>query len=134
MEQSGRGAMLTIFAILFVVLAISNLLKPFHLDPGAGLVFFGVKTAGLANAILGPLFGIFLIVYASGIWRLKRWALPVAYLYAGYVILNMVLFVVQNAGASNQSSALFSIVALVVGIGVPVTTAILLSRRRAQLV
>jgi hypothetical protein len=134
MEHSGRGAMLTIFAFLFVVLAISNLLKPFHIDPSAGLVFFGVKTAGLANAILGPLFGIFLIVYAAGIWRLRRWALPVAYVYAAYVILNMILFSVRNAGAPNPPSALFAITALVVGVGVPMTTAILLSRRKAQLV
>jgi hypothetical protein len=26
-------------------------LKPFHLDPNAGFVFFGMKTRGIANAI-----------------------------------------------------------------------------------
>ncbi len=133
MEQS-RGPVLTVFAVLFVVLAISNFLKPLHLgDPSSGLVIFGIKTVGLANAILAPLFGIFLIVYAVGIWRMRRWALPIAYAYAGYVILNMILFSVFSAGASNRPSIAFIVLSLVAGIGVPAATAILLSRRKAQL-
>ena len=132
MERS-RGPVLTVFAILFVVLAISNFLKPFHLDPNAGLVIFGIKTAGMTNAILAPLFGIFLIVYAAGIWRMRRWALPIAYAYAGYVVLNMILFSVFSAGASSRPSIAFIVLSLVAGIGVPAATAILLSRRKAQL-
>jgi hypothetical protein len=54
MAKSSRGALLTVFAVLFAVLACSNFLKPFHLDPNAGLMFFGTKTQGIANAILGP--------------------------------------------------------------------------------
>jgi hypothetical protein len=132
MERS-RGPVLTVFASLFVVLAISNFLKPFHLDPNAGLVFFGIKTAGMTNAILAPLFGIFLIVYAAGIWRMRRWALPIAYAYAGYVILNMILFSVFTAGGSSRPSIAFIVLSLAAGIGVPAATAILLSRRKAQL-
>ena len=63
-SKPSRGAVLTAFAVLFVVLAISNLSKPFHLDSGAGFVFFGVKTSGIANDILGPVFGVWLLVYA----------------------------------------------------------------------
>ena len=55
-----RGAALTIFALLFALLAISDFLKPFHLDPSAGFVFLGTKLTGSANAIMGPLFGIVL--------------------------------------------------------------------------
>lgn len=53
--QSSGGAVLTAFAVLFVLLAISNFSKPLNLSPNAGFVFFGVKTSGKANAILGPL-------------------------------------------------------------------------------
>jgi hypothetical protein len=78
MTKSSRGALLTTFAVLFAILAISNFLKPFHLDPNAGFMFFGRKTHGLANAILGPLFGALLVVYSIGIWGMRRWALPIA--------------------------------------------------------
>jgi len=57
-EETNRGPVLTTFAILFVLLALSNLSKP--LSGGrAGFVFFGTKAAGAANAVLGPAFGIF---------------------------------------------------------------------------
>ncbi len=91
-----RGAVLTVFAVLFVVLAISNFSKPFHLDPRAGFVFFGVKTSGIANDILGPAFGVWLLVYAIGIWRMRPWALPLGYAYAAYVITNLVLFTIRT--------------------------------------
>ncbi len=133
MEQSERGWLLTTFAVLFVILAISNFLKPFHIDPNAALVFFGIKTTGLANAILAPLFGIFLLVYAFGIWRMKRWALPIAYGYAAYVILNMILFSVRNAHPSDRHSPFFLILTRAVAIGVPLASAFMLSRRKQQL-
>jgi hypothetical protein len=72
-EESTRGPVLTTFAFLFALLAISNLRKPFS-GGRAGFVFFGTKTSGLANAILAPAFGIFLLIYVVGIWRQKRWA------------------------------------------------------------
>jgi hypothetical protein len=63
-EQTKRAPVLsTSFAVMFALLALSNLSKP--LSGGrAGFVFFGIKTAGVANAILGPAFGIFLLIYA----------------------------------------------------------------------
>ena len=65
-EETRRGTVLTIFAALFALLALSDISKP--LSGGrAGLVFFGTKTTGLANAILAPAFGIFLLIYALGI-------------------------------------------------------------------
>jgi len=90
-SKPSRGAVLTVFAVLFVVLAISNFSKPFHLDSRAGFVFFGVKTSAIANDILGPAFGVWLLVYAIGIWRL-----PLGYAYAAYVITNLVLFTDRN--------------------------------------
>ena len=48
-----RGVLLTIFALLFVLLAISDFSKPFSHDPGIGFVCLGVRQTGSANAILG---------------------------------------------------------------------------------
>jgi hypothetical protein len=132
MDKS-RGAVLTTFAVLFTILAVSNFSKPFHLDPNAGFVFFGVKTQGIANAILGPVFGLMLIVYAIGIWRLRRWVLPIAVAYAAYVILNLTLYTIRNAGSANQPPGTFMLGYMAIAIGVSAGSAILLYRRRSEL-
>ncbi|MHB8384670.1 MAG: hypothetical protein ACYDC3_20310 [Candidatus Binataceae bacterium] len=133
MEQSKRGAALTIFSILFLLVAIEDLLKPFHLEgPTTGFVFFGTRTHGLENAILGPLFGIFLLVYAIGILRMKKYALPLAFIYAIYVVLNIVLYSV-NPPPGEQGSMGFLIGFLITAIAIPWIAAIMLWRRRASL-
>lgn len=134
MVERSRGPVLTTFAILFVILALSNFSKPFHLDPNAGFVFFGFKTHGLANAILGPLFGLILITYAVGIWRMRRWVLPIAGAYAAYVILNLVLYSIRNAGSQNQPQPLFMLAYIAIAVGVSAGSAILLYRRHTELV
>ena len=133
MPNSSRGAVLTTFAVLFAILAVSNFLKPFHLDPNAGFMFFGKKMHGLSNAILGPAFGLLLVVYAVGIWRMRRWVLPIAYSYAAYVILNILLYTVRNAGSHEYPSVPFMIVYTVIAIGVSGGSAVLLHRRRLEL-
>src|ERR1700739_4317562 len=93
--ESKRGPVLTTFAVLFALLALSNISKP--LSGGrAGFVFFGTKTAGMANAILGPALGVFLLIYAVGIWSQKRWALPMAWAYAAYVLINLTAFTISH--------------------------------------
>jgi len=134
MSENSRGPVLTVFAVLFVLLALSNLSKPFQLSGDVGFVFFGWKTHGIANAILGPLFGLILIVYAAGIWRMRRWVLPIAYAYAAYVILNLSLYTIRNAGAAGQPTTAFMIGYIVIAIGVSSGSAILLYQRRASLV
>jgi hypothetical protein len=129
-EETHRGPVLTIFAGLFALLGISNLSKP--LSGGrAGFVFFGTKTAGAANAILGPAFGIFLLVYAIGIWRQKRWAVPMAWAYAAYVPINLALFTMKTP--QSWQSPVFGLGYLAVAVGVSWGSAILLTRRRSQL-
>src|SRR5215472_14964383 len=110
MAREPRGSVLTAFAVLLAILALSNFSKPFHLDPNAGFVFFGAKTHGMANAILGPVFGLMLVVYAVGIWRMRRWVLPIAYAYAAYVIVNLTLYSLRNAGSQNQPPGAFMLV------------------------
>ena len=126
MAEKSRGTTLTIFAILFTLIAISNFLKPFHLFPNDGFVLMGTKLTGTANAIMGPLFGFLLLIYAYGIWAMRRYALPEAYICAGSVIVNMVLFSMKSRNA-------LAIVSIVAGIGIPLATAIVLSRRSTDL-
>jgi len=133
MAGKSRGAALTIFALVFVLLAISDFLKPFHLDPNAGFVFLGTKLSGTRNQVIGPLFGVCLLIYAYGIWTMRRYALPVAYIYTGWVAVNMVLFSIKTRNEPTHPSPLFAIASLVIGIGIPLATAIILSRRSADL-
>ena len=134
MARKSRGPVLTTFAVLFAILALSNFLKPFHLDRNAGFVFFGVKTQGIANTILGPVFGLMLTVYAIGIWQMRRWVLLIAYAYAAYVILNLLLYSVRNTGSPNQPPRAFMLVYTAIAVGVSAGSAILLHQRRYQLV
>lgn len=134
MEPAKRGVTLTVFAILFVIVAISNFLKPFHLEgPTTGFVFFGTRTAGIWNDILGPAFGLLLVVYAIGIWRMKSYALPIGCAYAAYVILNIILYSVKHAGAAHPDSAAFMIGFTVIAVGVSLTSALILIVRRSSL-
>ena len=93
-----------------------------------------MKTHGIANAILGPAFGALLVAYAIGIWRMRRWVLPIAYAYAVYVILNLLLYTIRNAGSGRQPSAVFMLLYMAVAIGVSAGSAVLLYRRRQELV
>jgi len=133
MADSRRGPVLTTFAVLFSMLAISNFSKPFHLSSVVGFVFFGIKTHGVANAVLAPAFGLMLAVYAIGIWRMRRWVLPIAWGYAAYVIVNLSLYSNRNAGSHNQPSETFMLGYIAIAIGVSACSAIVLWRRRAEL-
>jgi hypothetical protein len=65
-------------------------------EAGPGWCSSGTKTSGLANAILAPAFGIFLLIYALGIWRRRRSAVPMAWIYAAYVPINLALFTIKT--------------------------------------
>jgi hypothetical protein len=126
-----RGVTLSIFAILFVLLAISNFAKPLSHSAGVGFVFLGDRLTGTANAILGPLFGVILLVYAYGIWAMRKFALPLAYFYVAWVIVNTVMFSLKNGYTGNLPVI---VVSIAVGIGVPLASAIILSRRKDELI
>lgn len=134
MAEKSRGTTLTVLAILFALLAITDILKPFHLEgPTTGLVFFGKRLAGTPDAILGPLLGIILLIYAAGIWRMRRYALGLGYAYAIYVAINLVLFSVRNPPPASQSERIFGIVYVILALAFTWGTAILLGRRKAEL-
>jgi tryptophan-rich sensory protein len=134
MGESKRGALLTTIAILFAILAITDILKPLKLEgPTTGLVFFGTRQTGTANLILGPLMGLILLIYAAGIWLMRRYALMLGWLYAGYVIVNLVLYTQLNPPAKTSGEMIFGIVYMIIAITMTVATALILTRRRVEL-
>ena len=129
MVERSRGTLLTIFAILFGLLALSNFLKPYL--NGGTFVFLGTKMTGGANLVLSWLFGILLGAYAYGIWTMRKYALAIAYFFFPWVVLNTILFSMKNRPTDQQPIAGFAILAI--GLGVPLATLVILHRRRAEL-
>ena len=126
-----RGWFLTVCAVLFALLALSNFLKPFLADAHTGFVFFGHRLSGVPNDVLGPVFGLLLVVYVVAIWQMRRLALPLGWVYAGYVVTNTVLFAIQTT--DKPPSLPFMVATLVLGLGVPIGSAIVLTQKRAEL-
>ena len=136
MNKPDRGLLLTVLALLFGLLAFSDLTKPLQASLGAGLrpgfVLFGHRLSGTGNAVVGPLFGLYLLVYAAGIWRMRRWALPVGTVYAVYVIVNLTLFLLRDPEPMREG-VLFGVIYALVALGVSWGAVWLLSQRRAAL-
>jgi hypothetical protein len=134
MNKPERGTALTVFAVLFAILSVSNLLKPFQLGGDqTGFVFLGYRLDAFGSAILGPLFGLFLIAYAYGIWTMRRWVLPLAHFYATWVVLNLILFSFVTESPSTPGKIAFGIVYSIVAIGVSAGAAVILTRRKNEL-
>jgi hypothetical protein len=129
MAERSRGTVLTIFAILFGLLALSNFMKPFLHD--GTFVFLGSKMTGVANLVLAWLFGILLAAYAYGIWTMRKYAHAIAYFFFPWVVVNTILFAMKNPPTGQKPLVGFAILA--VGLGVPLATLIILHRRRAEL-
>jgi hypothetical protein len=96
MAREPRGAFLTVMAVLFGLLTVSNLTKAFQYanNPAVGgIVIFGVRAESVAlNLVLGPLMAIVTGAYALGLWKQRAWVAPLSIFYAFYVPLNLVLF------------------------------------------
>ncbi|TME76701.1 MAG: hypothetical protein E6I48_04075 [Chloroflexi bacterium] len=133
MNKPDRGPLLTTLALLFGLLAVSDLAKPLEASLGGGLrpgfVLFGHRLSGPANAVVGPLFGLYLLVYAAGIWRVRRWALPMGVVYAAYVIVNLILFTLRDPEPMREG-VLFGAIYALVAIGVSWGAVWLLSQQR----
>lgn len=131
-----RGPALTLIAVVLALLAVSNLLKPFQLEGAeTGLVFLGRRLSPGGSSIAGPLVAIYLAALAAGIWSLRRWALPMARVYAAYVTANLVLFPFRTPWPPDAGVGylVFGVVYTVLAIGGAAATAILLGHRRAEL-
>jgi hypothetical protein len=134
MPETNRSPMFTVFAVLFALLAVSNLLKPFQIGgEDTGFVLFGRRLSGTANTIAGPLFGLYLLIYAYGIWQKKCFAIPMSHAYALYVVLNLVLFMANSTRPPGVRYVIFGVVYSAIALGVSVGAAYFLTSRKAEL-
>jgi hypothetical protein len=104
------------FAVLFALLAVSNLLKPLELSAQTGFVFMGRRLEGTPNLIAAWSFAALLAAYAAALWREKAAALPLGLAYAAYVSANLFLFSLRMP-APTGNARLFGLVYTVVAIG-----------------
>jgi len=129
-----RGRLLTLFAIAFAILAVSNLLKPLRLeDSTTGFVFFGHRLSGTANLVIGPLFGLLLGVYGWGVWRMRTFALPLAYAYAAYIVTNLVAYARQESVSEGPGGLVGYLLYAGIAVGASMTCAVVLTRRAREL-
>jgi hypothetical protein len=134
MAEADRSRTFKLFAVLFGLLAVSNFLKPLQLGgEQTGFVLFGQRLMGVANTIAGPLFGLYLLGYAYGLWNMKRFALPMGHAYATYVVLNLIMFTAKNTPPPGVGYMIFGIVYSLVAIGVSVGAAYLLTKHKVLL-
>ena len=131
-QKSKRGAMLTVVAVLFALLAVSDFLKPLTENDRTGVVIFGFRQHGLADAILGPLLGLILLAYATGILLMRRFAVPLGWAYAAFVIVNLVMFRILNP-PKTENEMLFGFGFMIVAIAITVGAALVLTHRRSEL-
>lgn len=132
-ERAERGTLLSIFAISFAVLALSNFLKPLQLmGQESGFVLLGMRLTGTANLIAGPLAGAYLLAYAYGIWKMKRFVVGMAHAYALYVILNLLLWTYRES-PPDAWHALGLAGYAAMAVGVSLGAAIVLTKRKREL-
>lgn len=135
LEAGGkRGVFLSTMAVLIAVLALSDFTKPLQnmRNPAKGLVLFGYRFATVGpNALAGALFGLLLAAYAYGLWRMKRWVMPLSLAYAFYVPVNLVLFWFLHVGP--RPSLRFIVFYLMVALTGSVGTALYLAYHHRRL-
>jgi len=133
LDQPKRGILLTIFSVLFLIGAIQDALKPFHLEgPQTALVFLGHRLTGAANVVMSIVLAVFLFSYAAGIWRMKKYALAMSFIYGVYVLINLTVFTITYSGQDNGPVS-FLIAFTLGAIIIPWGAAITLWRNRAVL-
>jgi len=137
MAESKRGFALTALAVVFALLAFIDFVKPLGSQkmPGSdmaiGAVVFGYRLQGNL-AFVGWLIGIFLLAYSYAIFRMKSYALTLAYVYAVYVLLNVVIFNLIYPQPSAPGQRAFGIAYSVFAIAGTWTSVVLLRRRESQ--
>lgn len=135
MAQTKRPAFLTLMAILFALLALSNGTKALQAMNGdtSGFVLFGFRFHDVAmNLVLGLPFAVLLAAYATGLWKMRRWVTNIAVPYAFYVPTNLSLFWFFQP-ADNLPPLAFMVGYLFLAIGGSVGTALYLMRHYDEL-
>jgi hypothetical protein len=111
-----RLTSLRILAVLIALRGVMNIGKP--LGTGTGLVFLGTLLTGTPMLILAPLLGVYMIVWAWTLWRVRGVALWMGVPYLALIAVNIFRFpsaMGLPAGVTMPMYAVYGIVAL----GVP---------------
>ena len=125
-----RRTTLRAFAILIALRAATDVLKP--LGAGSGFVFFGKLLTGMACYVLAPIVGAVMLVYAYGVWQLRRFALPMGIAYGALVLINLVVFPVLQ-GLPNGFNIAGYLAFGAIGLAVSWGTVWLLAQRKQAL-
>lgn len=83
--------------LLIVLRSLTNFAKLFQGDD-ATLVLFGQILHGGAVAVPAVLVGLFMLITGAAMLLGRRWAYPLVAVYAAYVALNLVTWVMINPG------------------------------------
>ena len=127
--DSGKTT-LRVFAILIALRALTDVLKP--LGAGSGFVFFGKFLTGAACYVLAPIVGALMLVYAYGLWQLRRFALPLGIAYGVLVTINLAVFPLLQGLPPGFTVAAYAAFALI-GLGVSWAAVWLLVQRQKTL-
>lgn len=96
------------------------------------MVVMGTRLDGPLNIVMSMVLGVFLVVYAAGVWRMKRYALVLAFIYAAHVTINIIVFPIRYRGEDN-GPILLQVMFTVLALAIPWTAATVLWHRRAEL-
>lgn len=121
---------LRVVAILIALRAVTDVLKP--LGAGSGFVFFGKFLTGTACYVLAPIVGTVMLVYAYGLWQLRRFALPMGVAYGVLVTINLAVFPLLQ-GLPPGFNELAYVAFALIGLGVSWGAVWLLSARHGEL-
>jgi hypothetical protein len=116
-------------AVLLVVRASTNFGKPF--SASARFVVLGHLLGGIWTAVVAPLFGIAIVVYAIGLWQVRRWALPLGIGYAIWSTINVIAFPIVEGIPARFAPWMYGVFG-VLGIAGPWLAVWLLARERAS--
>ncbi|MFT4569530.1 MAG: hypothetical protein ACI8TX_000950 [Hyphomicrobiaceae bacterium] len=118
---------LRVFAVLFGLMALSNFTKSFELAADHGFVFLGRRLNDAPNSIASIAFGTYLAFYAEALWKRRAYALPMAIAYAGYVFVNMSLFVMRSPEIA-AGSAQFGVTYIAIASGTTLAAIFMVAR------
>jgi hypothetical protein len=121
---------LRVIAVLVALRSLTNLFKPF--GTGSGLVFLGTLLTGSSMYVLAPLLGLYMLIWAYGLWGARPFALPMGIAYAALVAINILRFPFAEGLPSGVTVPMYAVYGLV-AVGIPVVAVWLLARRRGAI-
>jgi hypothetical protein len=132
--RTARVPLLTVLAVLMGLLAVSNFMKPLAQNDAARerrrVRVPRPPPPRPRERGHGTALRLLLATYAYGAWTRRRWVVPLSIGYAGYVVLNLVLF--SLAAPPTQAPSLgFMAAYIAVAVGVSAGGAVYLYRNRA---